>query len=1497
MSDSDDNADSLARLADEFLERHRRGERPALSEYTARHPELAEQIRELFSALLVMEAVRPGPAAVVGAAEIEEPTERPEAFGLAHAPGALALPAVGGRYQLLEEIGRGGMAAVLRARDPHLGRDLAVKVMRADAHDKPELLHRFVEEAQVTGQLQHPGTVPVHDIGLLEDGRPFIAMKLVRGRTLVALLEERASPADNLARFLGIFGQVCQTLAYAHSMGVLHRDLKPSNIMVGAFGEVQVMDWGLAKVLRPGDQLADDAKTLLSTIRTLRTDTDQAQSFVGQALGTPAYMAPEQARGEVDRLDERCDVFGLGGILCEILTGQPPFTGSSVHEVVGRARAADLTDTFRRLDGCGAEGELVRLARACLAPAPTDRPRDAGAVAAAVTAYQDSVAQRLRQAELERAEAQVKAREERKRRKLWAGLAAAAALLIAGGVGGAWWLQQRRQAADAAVADRIAEARLLLDQARHHPLTDPVKYPDALKAARQAWELAGTGGASAEARQRAADLLAELEDEVKAAGRDRRLVTALADVRAPFEGPRSSPESGRSTAALAEPNADEQFAEAFRTWAGLDIDATPTAEAAARLKGRPPAVRTEIIAALDQWSAERRRLGKSRQQWEPLGALAEALEEPTSGRPELRALLARNTLRVEYHLALLGRELMPCASLTGLVPGPDSNRLRRLTEATNPATEPVLGVLTLARALHEAGDPGRAERLLQAAVQARPQEVVLYHALAKLMESTRPPRWQQAAECYAAARALRPELGVLLAQAQVKCGRAEEGLALCERLAKEQADNPWVHFGRGFALHEQRRYKEAEAAYRDALRLKADYPEAHNNLSAALYEQRRFADAAAAFREAMRLKPKSAPSYDNLGLALLGQRRFTDAERAFRKSAELQPGEPMPLNNLAIALREQERYAEAEEVCRAALGLQPGHFRALNNLGTILMGQGRAGQAEAAFRQGIHQKPDQPEIHANLSVALFQQGKCQDAEAAARQAIRLDPDHAVAYLNLGRALDGQRRYAEAVAAYHAVIRLQPDHTVAYNNLAVVLGKQNRFAESEAACREVLRRIPDVPPALCNLGNALEMQGRFAEALACYRRGHELGSKDPHWGEPSALWVQRAARRAALAKRLTLVLEGKDRPADVAEHLEFTKVCRLMKRYPAAVRLYGELLAANPALANDVRAAHRYNGACMAVLAATLAGPPADKERARFRKQALDWLRADLAIWARERNRTGLGKVMTLWQQDADLAAVRDPQALAKLPQPEREQWQRLWADVELLRTDSLEQARAHAARREWRRAAEWYARALERAPTDDGHVWFEYAAVLLLSGDRPGYVKACSRMIEACGKDGGPRPYHVARACTLAPEAIGQAARSGQLAQAELDKSAGEFWSLTQQAALHYRAGRFKKAVPLLEKSLGAETKEGRAVVSWLWLALAEHRLGKAKEARRWLDRAQEWLDPYRDGMPPRAEEKLGLHLHNWLEAHALRNEAEALLGGGSARPKGPDPSGPKGEH
>ncbi|HYH68014.1 MAG TPA: serine/threonine-protein kinase, partial [Urbifossiella sp.] len=302
-------------------------------------------------------------------------------------PPVVNTPPTGGRYLLGAEIARGGMGAVFRATDTALGREVALKLLQEQFGPGSGTARRFADEAHIAGQLQHPGIPPVHDFGTLPDGRPFLAMKLIKGHTLDELLRARRDPGDDRGRFVAVFEAVCQAVGYAHAHDVIHRDLKPANVMVGAFGEVQVMDWGLAKVLRPGGAAdgtaADPDATAPNTeVRSLR-DADGDHTRAGAVMGTPAYMPPEQARGEWGRVDARADVFALGGILCAVLTGLPPYTGTA-KEALRRAAAADLADAFARLARCRTHPELVGLCKRCLSPRPADRPASAGEVATAV---------------------------------------------------------------------------------------------------------------------------------------------------------------------------------------------------------------------------------------------------------------------------------------------------------------------------------------------------------------------------------------------------------------------------------------------------------------------------------------------------------------------------------------------------------------------------------------------------------------------------------------------------------------------------------------------------------------------------------------------------------------------------------------------------------------------------------------------------------------------------------------------------------------------------------------------------------------------------------------------------------------------------------------------------------------------------------------------------------------------------------------------------------
>jgi serine/threonine-protein kinase len=509
--------------------RRRAGEMPQAAEYQARFPGLTSVLDDL------RDAPVPG-----GSAAADRRTTWPVIPG----------------YEVLGELGRGGMGVVYRVFDPDLRRRLAVKVLGEPFRGKAEAESRLRVEAQLMGQLQHPGITPVHQVGRLADGRPFFAMKLVQGRTLAALLQERRDPRQEQARWLAIFAQVCQAVAYAHSKGVIHRDLKPSNIMVGAFGEVQVMDWGLAKVLAPKSQAAEAAAPPEAPVGNPpqqvrrvqsggRDATEQvdAATHAGRVLGTPAYMAPEQARGEIDQLDERCDVFGLGAILCEILTGQPPYGRADHGEAWRQARLADLEAAQARLADCGADAALTDLARRCLAEAPAERPRDAGAVAAALMRHERSAAKRLRQAELKRVAAKVQATAERKtqqvakaegrkRRRVELMLAAAVVALIIQGAGIAWWRARLQEDTEHVVNAAYDDAVRLRTQASAAPVGEPGPWIEAVAAARRAEGLLATGLASAPTANRVRKLRLKVELEASHA---RLAATSAATRRATAE--------------------------------------------------------------------------------------------------------------------------------------------------------------------------------------------------------------------------------------------------------------------------------------------------------------------------------------------------------------------------------------------------------------------------------------------------------------------------------------------------------------------------------------------------------------------------------------------------------------------------------------------------------------------------------------------------------------------------------------------------------------------------------------------------------------------------------------------------------------------------------------------------------------------------------------------------------------------------------------------------
>jgi serine/threonine-protein kinase len=1131
----------------------------------------------------------------------------------------------GDRYQLFGEIARGGMGAVLRGRDVDLGRDLAVKVLLQKHADQPEVLRRFIEEAQIGGQLQHPGVVPVYDVGRFGEV-PFFTMKLVEGKTLAALLGERADPAADRPRFLAIALQVAQTVAYAHARGVIHRDLKPGNIMVGAFGEVQVMDWGLAKVLVSGEgeqpeqasrerQRPEEGTAAIRTARSSAAGSLGAagsfgtQTQAGALLGTPAYMPPEQARGDIALLDRRADVFSLGAILCEVLTGKPPYVGVSYQEICRKAAGGDLTDTCARLEACGADAELIALTRACLAAEPADRPRDAQAVADALTAYLDGVQERLRQAELAEAAARAKAVEEAKRRRLTVALSATVLLAVTLGGGGWLWLKADRDARQAQVVrdvnDALNQATLLREQSKTGSADAAARLAQAREQAQRAQALVASGPADAVLVDRVAQLQAELDEEEK----DRQLVAALNRARL------AQAATVVSENRFAHERAVPVYREAFRAY-GLVVGQGDPAAAARRLSRRPAGVRQAALAALEQWAELATNptfpVREPHAAW--LVAVVEAAEPADSWTRQFRAARAEKE------------------------PARRRAALHRMAESADVANLPADALTTLAWRLAGVGSMARAVQLLRQARRQHRDDFWINHDLGKMLSTSR-PTLAEAVRYLTAAAALRPDSpGALinLGGALYELGEQDEAIACCRRAIELDRTYAPAHTSLGAALRVKGELGEAIACLRQAIELDPRDWVAHTNLGAALADQGKLDEAIVCWRRAVAGEPRFAGAHANLGHALRAKGDLEGAIAAFRQAVTLSPRSARAHQDLGMALDQKGNLEEAFSSFEKVIDLEPRNAVGHINLGWLLQKQGKLAEAEKLYRKAVELDPRNAWAHHNLAWVLDRQGKLAEAEKHYRQAIVVDSSHAGAHTGLGSVLSQQDRLVDAEGSFHRAIDLDPRHARAHHLLGRVLHRQGKFAEAEKLYGKALVLDPNNRSTRINLGIV--------------------------------------RRVLAVEAKLPALLEGKYRPQGNDERLALVTLCHARWLYRATARLYVEAFAADAKLAEDLQEAHRYNAACAAAGQGEDAPQTSSEERLALRRQALTWLRADLARRTRQlqggqpASRSAVLSAMRHWERERAFAGLRDRAALEKLSAEERAACLRLWADVAALRT-------------------------------------------------------------------------------------------------------------------------------------------------------------------------------------------------------------------------------------
>jgi serine/threonine protein kinase/tetratricopeptide (TPR) repeat protein len=1212
-------------------------------------------------------------------------------------PGQETAGAVIGPYKLLEPVGEGGMGTVWLARQQEpVKRLVAVKLIKAGM-DSKQVLARFDAERQALALMDHPNIARVLDADTTDAGRPYFVMELVKGTPITTYCDDKHL---TVRERLELFGDVCRAVQHAHQKGIIHRDLKPSNILVAPFDGkpvVKVIDFGVAKAT--GQRLTD--ATLVTGF--------------GAVVGTPEYMSPEQAETNNQDIDTRSDIYALGVLLYELLTGSTPLTKKRVKEaalleVLRVIREEEPPRPSTRLSSTNelpaisarrqteptkltklVRGELDWIVMKALEKDRDRRYESANDLATDVHRYladepvaacPPSARYRLRKFV-------------RRNRGLVAAAAVVVCVLLAGIVGTTWGLVWANQA-----REEEARQRALAEQSE-------------------------TKALAAGAKEREAKLTTQGERD-KAAGARDRAREVLDDMTSKLT---SDSLAAQAALGVEQKQFLTRVVRYYRELAGEETDSE-----ASRVRAAGAAFRVGVIEA---------RLGRAdeaeqafRQALTELAALAAAF--PDSHK--YRDALARCQRNLAWHLNRSGRSTeaeglfrAALASFEKLATDFPAVPGYRQALAINQSE---LGVLLADLGLHEKSRAVHREA------------VVLLEKLAA--ECPDEPEY-------------RLELSVSLdglgkaAHALDKCAEAEKtfraALDIRERLA---ADFPAEftyrqqigvsHINLGVVLSRLQRHAEAERAYRAALAIRQElvtrFPgaadhrhelaNARHNLGSALHEQGKVAAAEVEYRAALQLRqqvvadlPGNLPHAAGLGSTftkLAGlcrdSGRLAEALELYHQAittltavVNREPrrvGARESLRNghmgLALCLGKLERFTDALAEWDRALALAEGAARVEVTIERALcLARVAPAKAVAVAEQLLEAGKPRGDDYFNAACIRAQAARGTDEarELHGRRAVELLRQALAAFKNtrftlpdgttevgfktrLGRlrqdpALDPLRQrqdfqelLAEAVAAQQGAIHRAAAR--AYNR-GNDLRMADKVDEAITAYREALAIDPDYPEAHCNLGGSLRDLGQFTEALASFKKGHELGTKRANWAYPSARWVADCERLIRCEARLQAVLEGTEK-SEPAEQLVFARLCMLKRMPEAAARFFRAVLELPP---------EQMGGYLAAAQAAALAGsgkrePAAaldDTLRARLRQQALAWLR--VVLRQQEKNLQAgtpqAQKVVPLalasWKIDVHFAGVRGAAALAQLPPGERAAWAQFWAEVDTL----LEKAR------------------------------------------------------------------------------------------------------------------------------------------------------------------------------------------------------------------------------
>jgi serine/threonine-protein kinase len=1011
-------------------------------------------------------------------------------------------------------------------------------------------------------------------------------MRFVRGRTLSEAAgayharrqRGEATPLE-LRELLGAFVGVCNAVAYAHSRGVLHRDLKPRNVVLGDFGEVIVLDWGLARLMDQPE--GEDAAPL-----EVPADSEVQATMQGQVLGTPAYMAPEQAEGRLDLLGPATDVYGLGAILYEILAGLPPFTGPETTQLLRKVIHEPPIPPRHHVAGTPPALQAVCLK--ALSKKPAERYGSASELASEirhhladepVLAYRDPLLTRM-------------GRKARRHRTLVAGLAAAALVAVVSLTLATILLSAANR--------RESEARQLAEQRGEEAERESDKARANFQLAREAVEEYCTK-VSDDPRLKEKDLEGLRKELLQSAVKfHQKFVEQHGD------DPALRADLGRAYLDLGSIVGESDYAQAVQ----LSNQAVAIYE---ELMARDPAEASyalhlaEALYDLGRVMDTHGEMKKARITWERAIQTLESVRQQQGSSQLFRRIYMRVCNRLGYMLYYkLGSQTEAIAVYrkgTSLV---DDGQAPAPTELTD--------VLTTAMLYGSLGT------VLSTGGKA-PQEGLLWCAKGLQFLQPRLTRTHRPAE-------------LLFGLAEIYTGTADAHQTL------SQHENAVRDYRKSVELGEELVAAHPGVA-KYLFRLGAHY----HNLSLTEFRAGQRQQALADLKKAVEVKERLAVRYPDVPdyqanlvrslTNLSGHTKDLEQARTYQHRAEVlareldrrHPGVAQYQRALAASLQAgADLHQRANEVQEAIAAMDQAIDVWEKLVRTTDIALHRSGLMAACLRK--------------FALAM-QAGKPDLAAEAFWKANALNPNDPIFYYRYGTSLLNAGRPDDALAALQKAIALKPD-----------------YAEAQ-----------------CSLGRCFVRKGRFTEGLAALEKAHELGIKQPGWNLPSRSWVRQAQKLIQLDERFTEIRAGKAQPTNTNERLALADLCQQYKhRYAAAARFYTAAFRDDPKLAENVKTQHRYNAACAAALAGCGRGEDAakldGKERSAWRKQAHTWLAADLALWTKQAEnavpltRAAIRKQLQYWQQDTDLAGVRDAAALARLDASEQEQWRRLWQDVD-----------------------------------------------------------------------------------------------------------------------------------------------------------------------------------------------------------------------------------------